>query len=61
MGLGASLSELPPGRQRGRGATAWAAVIAVLFAAVAAVSFAIDQTVTLSSPPAAPVASSARR
>lgn len=61
MGLVASLSELPPERQRGRGATAWAAVIAVLFVAVAVVSFAIDQTVTLSSPSAAPAGSGVRR
>ena len=38
------------GPPTGRG-VAWAFVVAVLFAAVAALSFAIDQTVTLSSLP----------
>ena len=31
--------------------SAWAAIIAVLFAAVAAISFAVDQSVTLSNLP----------
>jgi hypothetical protein len=34
--------------------TAWAAIIAILFAVIAAVSFAVDQSVTLSSLPAPP-------
>jgi hypothetical protein len=36
-------------------------VIAILFAAVAAISFAVDQSVTLSSLPAPPPAGSAGR
>ena len=36
--------------------TAWAAIIAILFAVVAAISFAVDQSVTLSNPPAPPPA-----
>jgi FlaG/FlaF family flagellin (archaellin) len=36
--------------------TAWAAIIAILFALVAAISFAVDQSVTLSSLPAPPQA-----
>jgi hypothetical protein len=38
-----------PRRDRG---VLWALLIAILFAAVAAISFAVDQTVTLSSLPA---------
>ena len=34
--------------------TAWAAIIAILFAVVAAISFAVDQSVTLSNLPAPP-------
>jgi hypothetical protein len=34
--------------------TAWALVIAVLFAVAAAISFAVDQSVTLSNPALAP-------
>jgi len=44
----------PPGEERGAG---WAAAIAILFAAVAATSFALDQSLTLSSLPAPPAAS----
>ncbi len=54
MSPGASLSNLPPEHRRDRTATAWAAVIAIVFLAIAAASFAIDQTVTLSSHPAPP-------
>ena len=32
----------------------WAVIIAVLFALVAALSFAVDQSITLSNPPTAP-------
>jgi hypothetical protein len=44
MGPGASLS----GRRRSDGGVAWASLVAILFAAVAAISFAVDQSVTLS-------------
>ena len=40
---------------------AWALVIAILFLAIAATSFAVDQSVTLSSLPAPPPAASAGR
>ena len=46
---------------RDRSGVAWAAVVAVLFAAVAAISFAVDQSVTLSNLPAAPPARTAGR
>lgn len=39
--------ELPPHDRRG---STWAAVIAVLFAALAVFSFAVDQSLTLSDP-----------
>ena len=41
------------------GAT-WASVVAILFAAVAVISFAVDQSVTLSSLPQPPAADAAR-
>ena len=44
MGPGASRSC----RRRGEGGVAWASLVAILFAAVAAISFAVDQSVTLS-------------
>ena len=50
MSPGASLYGLPPGKERDHG-VAWASVVAILFAAVAALSFAIDQSVTLSNLP----------
>ena len=54
MSPGASLYELPPNKHRDQGAVAWALVIAILFALVAALSFAVDQSVTLSNLPAPP-------
>jgi hypothetical protein len=42
------------GVHRESSSTAWAAIIAILFVLVAAISFAVDQSVTLSNPPAAP-------
>jgi hypothetical protein len=51
MNPGAFLDDLPPGKERGHG-VAWASVVAILFAAVAAISFAVDQSVTLSNLPA---------
>jgi hypothetical protein len=44
------------GVHRETSSTTWAAIIAILFALVAAISFAVDQSVTLSSlPPGPPV------
>jgi hypothetical protein len=40
--------------------SAWAAIVAVLFAAVAAISFAVDQSITLSTLPAPPAHSGLR-
>jgi hypothetical protein len=40
-----------PGARRTEHGILWASIVAVLFAAVAALSFALDQTVTLSSLP----------
>lgn len=48
----ASVNLHRPGERRDQHGIAWALVIAVLFAALAALSFALDQTVTLSSLPA---------
>jgi hypothetical protein len=48
MGPGASAYDLPPDNRRDPAGVAWASVIAVLFAAIAAISFAVDQNVTLS-------------
>jgi hypothetical protein len=56
MNPGAYLSDLPPGKQRDHG-VAWASVVAILFAVVAAISFAVDQSVTLSNLPAPAVSS----
>ena len=61
MGPGASLYGLPPNERRDAGGTGWALVIAMLFATVAAISFAVDQSVTLSSLPAPPSAPSTDR
>lgn len=58
MSPGASLYQLPPS-QHDRSGTLWAAAIAILFAAVATLSFAIEQSVTLSSLPVAAPGSSA--
>ena len=41
--------------------TAWALIIAILFAMVAAISFAVDQSVTLSNLPGPPPAPTAER
>jgi hypothetical protein len=45
----------------GESSTTWAAIIAILFAVIAAVSFAVDQSVTLSSLPAPPPAQAVGR
>jgi len=58
MSPGASLSDGPPDARREPG-VAWASVIAILFVAIAAISFAVDQSVTLSSLPSPPPANSA--
>jgi hypothetical protein len=54
MGPAASFYDLPPDHRRDPGRIAWASVIAILFAAIAAISFAVDQSVTLSGLPAPP-------
>ncbi len=59
MSPGASLSDVPPDARREPGGVAWASVIAILFVAIAAISFAVDQSVTLSSLPSPPPANSA--
>ena len=51
MSPGASLFGSPPDVRREPGGVAWASVIAILFAAIATISFAVDQSVTLSSLP----------
>jgi hypothetical protein len=56
MSPGASWHDPRPSDRRDRGGVAWASVIAILFVAVAAISFAVDQSVTLSSLPEAPPA-----
>ena len=61
MGPGASLYDLRTGDRRDPGGVAWASVIAILFVAIAAISFAVDQSVTLSSLPAPPPTDSARQ
>jgi hypothetical protein len=60
MSPGASVYGSPPDKERDHG-VAWALVIAILFAAVAALSFAVDQSVTLSTLPAPPAAGSTGR
>jgi hypothetical protein len=47
----ASMDINKPGGRRTEHGMLWASIVAVLFAAVAALSFALDQTVTLSSVP----------
>jgi hypothetical protein len=51
MNPGTSWYDLPSDEHRDPRGVAWASVIAILFAAVAAISFAVDQSVTLSSLP----------
>jgi hypothetical protein len=60
MNPGASLYDTPPDKGRDHG-VAWASVVAILFAAVAAISFAVDQSVTLSNLPAPSPGGSADR
>ena len=51
----ASMNVSEPNQRRRERGVLWASVVALLFAAVAALSFALDQTVTLSSlPPSQP-------
>ena len=61
MSPGASFYDGSTDSRGDPGGVAWASVIAILFAAVAAISFAVDQSVTLSSLPAPPPAGSAGR
>jgi hypothetical protein len=51
MNPGASFYDLPPDARREPSGVAWASVIAILFAAIATISFAVDQSVTLSNLP----------
>jgi hypothetical protein len=59
MSPGASIYGSPPDKEHDHG-VAWASVIAILFAAVAALSFAVDQSVTLSLPAPPPAAGTGR-
>ena len=59
MSPGASIYGSPPDKARDHG-VAWASVIAILFVVVAALSFAVDQSVTLSLPAPPPGAGTAR-
>lgn len=62
MSPGASWYDLrPDDDRRDQNSVTWASVIAILFVAVAAISFAVDQSVTLSSLPTPPPANSAGR
>lgn len=54
MGPGASLYGWSYGG-RSRGSVVWPSVIAILFAALSVASFAVDQSVTLSTMPELPV------
>jgi hypothetical protein len=47
MSPGAPSFRWPPARGRNRRGVIWPSVIAILFATFAAISFAIDQSVTL--------------
>ena len=51
MNQGASWYDVPSDEHRDPPGVAWASVIAILFVAIAAISFAVDQSVTLSSLP----------
>jgi len=61
MSPGASWYHLRPQGRREQNGVAWALAAAILFVAIAALSFAIDQSVTLSSLPAPPPAAGAGR
>ncbi len=56
MSPGASSHHSRSDERRDPSGVAWASVIAILFAAISAISFAVDQSVTLSSLPASPPA-----
>ena len=57
MSPGASVFHWRPRAPGEEGGAFWAATVAILFAAVAAISFAVDQSLTLSNLPAPPPAS----
>ncbi len=61
MSPGASIYHSPPKERGDHGGVGWATAIAILFAMVAAISFAVDQSVTLSSLPAPPPAADTGR
>jgi hypothetical protein len=48
MSPGASTYHWPPAKRRDRRGLVWPSVIAILFATFAAISFAVDQSVTVS-------------
>jgi len=48
MSPGAPGYRWPPARRRDRSSIVWPSVIAILFATFAAISFAVDQSVTVS-------------
>jgi hypothetical protein len=48
MSPGASSFRWPTNRAPGRGGVIWPSVVAILFATFAAISFAVDQSVTVS-------------
>ena len=61
MSPGAFWHHLRSDDRRDQSGVAWALVAAILFVAIAAISFAVDQSVTLSSLPAPPPAAGAGR
>jgi hypothetical protein len=61
MSPGASIYHSPPKGRGDHGGAAWATAIAIVFAMVAAISFVVDQSVTLSSLPVPPPASGTSR
>jgi hypothetical protein len=54
MNPGTSFHFFHRGTHGESSSTTWAAIIAILFSVIAAVSFAVDQSITLSSLPAPP-------
>lgn len=60
MSPGASLYDRPHDIGEDHGGVVWPSVIAILFATLSVISFAVDQSVTLSSPPELPAYEAAR-
>jgi len=61
MNPGTSFHFFHRGAHGESSSTTWAAIIAILFAVIAAVSFAVDQSIALSSLPAPPPAQAVGR